>query len=198
MPNVAEWIGAGAGAVTAASALAAVTYGGKQYRLHEKARRDALRPHVVVDLVPSPSAYGFVDLVISNIGASTATNVRLRFDPELRTVLGERTQRRLADTPLITSGIPSLPPGRELRTAFELLRGRENRPDLPGQYRVVASYEGMFGPFSTEHILDIELFAEIVHVKGQDSHALASVLKAIDKDLDLIATALSQLRADQG
>ena len=98
------------------------------------------------------------------LGTSTATDVRLKFDPEVHTALGEMVGH-LVDTPLIASGIPNLPPGRELRTAFEVLRERRSRPGLPGRYQVIVSYKGGSEELSSTHVLDLELFEAIIHAR---------------------------------
>lgn len=125
-----------------------------QLRESKKARIDAARPYITVEIeLGRPMLY----LVVRNIGHSPARDVRLRFTPDLRSN-DTYLQNDLQSAPALNDVIPYMPPGMTLRfgfdTAYDLLRS-----DLPKQYRVRATYLSDYGKHEPEeYVLDIRSF----------------------------------------
>ncbi len=83
---------------------------GPASREARRLRDEQAQPFVVVQLQPSPVSGQLLELVVENIGRTIARDVRFHFSPRLESAL-ERYE--LADSPLLTSGIPTMPPRRD-------------------------------------------------------------------------------------
>lgn len=81
----------------------------QQTKIQDKLRKDAAQPYVWVDLRPDEAQGGLLLLLVGNSGATVATDVRVRFTPDLIDQSTHRSNQSVADR--ISSGIASLPPG---------------------------------------------------------------------------------------
>lgn len=80
--TAADWSAIAAWA-TLAVAVTAATFAAVQTLGARADRRERQRPQVDVDAAPWPNHPGLVRLTMSNIGETTARNIRLAFDPPL-------------------------------------------------------------------------------------------------------------------
>lgn len=103
-------------------------------------RQEQSRPWVSVDFeFPKPS---LVNLVIANFGRTVARDVTLEFDPPpTRAIEAKRSHESgtLAESVLLTSGIPTLPPGKRVVSLFDSLIERDGG-DHPERYTVVVRF----------------------------------------------------------
>jgi hypothetical protein len=131
----ATWAGLQFAALVVAAAFA--FYEANQAR---KLRQAQAEPFVVADLEVSDDQK--IHIVIENLGTTMAENVKLAFDPELRSSLeGKRDIIfPLRETKAFTDGIPSLPPGRRFRAFFDVFYSR-NRDVFPDVYKVSITYD---------------------------------------------------------
>lgn len=96
-------------------------------------------------------------LVIKNAGATTARDVRIKFDPELQ---NDQTYS-LKHIRRLTGHIPSLPPGGKIRHAFAFTVKYFNADQpLPMRYKVRATF---YGGVKTdervvEHVISLDSF----------------------------------------
>jgi hypothetical protein len=104
-----------------------------------KLRRAQAEPFVVADFEVDDDQRVFI--VISNIGATVAENVRCTFDPEPRSSLEANLDLvPLRETKAFTTGIASLPPGKRFRAFFDLFTSRD-RHELPDEYKVSMTFD---------------------------------------------------------
>ena len=108
-----SWTDVGAFAVLAAQLVVlavAALVAWRQLRHARRIREDEARPHVVVDLEVDQPAQD-IYLVVSNLGRTTARDVRLTFDPQLTSSLdSDPNVVSPRDLKPLSEGIPSLPP----------------------------------------------------------------------------------------
>jgi uncharacterized protein YpmB len=105
------------------------------------ATRDArIAPHVFVYLDQMEGEDSTkIFLVVKNAGSGVAKDVRISFDPELQPTEGYN----LEHIKRLTSYIPTLPPGEEIRHAFAFtIDYYKAEPALPSAYDVHISYYG--------------------------------------------------------
>ena len=131
-------------------------------------------PFVVMDVDYMASSLLF--LFIKNIGTSLARDVRIAVDPPLTTSLDfdMGAIKMLGD-----DGIPTLAPGKELRTLFDM-GFRRHEAGLPLLYSVTITYTDDRGDrrFSESTFLDIEQYTHMRFVERKDIH---NVYKAMEK-----------------
>lgn len=141
---------------SAEAARRQVALSSEQFEAERAARRDALQPFVVVDIVQAERDPWVLYLRIENRGASTARNVRIAFDPPPARVL-DTDDNRLRDWPPLADGIPALPPGRRLETVLDTITARATA-ELPTRYAATVTAEGPFPdhpPEPVTHHIDL-------------------------------------------
>lgn len=188
---IATWIQAAAATAAAVIAGMAAFYVRRQWQTQpqqiEAAREAELqlqeeraRPFVVVDLVPGET-HGSIHLVIENVGATLARNVRMKFEPPLVSAWDHTGDTAFADPVLMREGIPSLPPGRRIETVFDFAPERI-RQELPTTFRVTAAAEDYQGrpQAPLEYILDLAYQYELVRVSRKGLHEIAESLKRME------------------
>jgi hypothetical protein len=84
----------------------------EQIELQRQMHRDAAQPYVWVDLRPDSKQSSLLILVVGNSGHTVATNVRATFDPPFG--LGSQGAVKWSASKLLSEGIPSLSPGRQI------------------------------------------------------------------------------------
>jgi hypothetical protein len=97
--------------VTVLVLIAAAFYARSQVDVARRSREEQTRPYVVLDL-DAQSRPPLVNLIISNIGATVAKNVKFRFDPDLVSSLDGRTDTTIGELRIFAEGIPWLAPRR--------------------------------------------------------------------------------------
>ena len=95
-------------------------------------------------------------LFVTNLGATTAYDVKIDVDPPLRSSYGARFEEGL--TQAVSQTISTLPPGRELMWNMDTGFGLDGRPDLPREYRFTVHASGVFGPLEpVTAVVDLEV-----------------------------------------
>lgn len=174
----ADWTAIGTMSTAVIAAVAAsVAY--FQVRVARQARDDRIRPFVVVDIRPSASSVHILNLVVENVGLTLARNVTIKFDPPLATSEGSY---RLAESALLTTGIPSLPPGRRIEAFFDSAFSR-NGKDLPDRFDVTVTYDDAHGRRqpSLSYIVD---FSYLFGLQYMDEKGLHDIAKSVAKLAD--------------
>jgi len=128
---------------TAATAVILVVAGviaARQLSEARSLRKARERPFVVIDF-DVQSEPPFIYIRIANVGSTLARNVAFDFENRLQSSFDERPDSRepIADLPVLVQGIPSLPPGKEIKFLFDSFIDREALPDT---YGVQVKYEG--------------------------------------------------------
>ena len=113
---------------------AALVFTGRQLRSARDAREATERPFVVVELDPM-RVPTISHIVVTNFGKSIARNITFEFDPPLDNARGAEPSS------VLTGGIPSLAPGREIASVHDSFIERDGKA-LAEHHTVVVRYEG--------------------------------------------------------
>jgi hypothetical protein len=111
--------------VLAAAAIFAWRQVGEARRLGEQ----QARPFVIVDFDVEDFLF-FIE--VTNLGATLARDVRVSIDPPLGSAINT-TDERMTQLKIFTEGIPTLAPGKKIRTLFD--SAIERKPD-EGKYPI--------------------------------------------------------------
>jgi len=163
---------------------------GQQLQQAELARRDSLEPHVVVDIRPRAPGSVMLGLFVTNIGATTARDVRIEVDPPLRSSYGAMMEDNL--TKAVSRPISTLASGRVLMWNMDTASGLVERADLPRLYRFTVHASGPFGPLEpVSSVIDLEVLL------GTSSNAetIEGLLEKTVKSVDALANAISNATA---
>ncbi len=142
----------------------------------KEARDQENAPYIVV-YFDIPQNKHVIYLVIKNVGKSIATDVKLAFTPSL----SSSVFKAINDTPLIKSGIGSLPPNYELRTLFDGVINRFGNADFPMTYVVEVSYTGglVKERRTSTQTLDLSMFYGLMQVNEKGLNELVKTVEAI-------------------
>jgi hypothetical protein len=133
---IAFWSG-----VTGVTAATTGTIAIATFRSLRRDSRDRTRPVLSAELLPVVLARGTSELVVQNIGASVATNIRVAFDPPIPDTgtLSAYLVRRYAHP------IPTMGPGRRLTNIYaQMVDGQPDEP-VPEDFTVAFDYEDSRG-----------------------------------------------------
>lgn len=174
---------------TAAGVLAAgigswFAYG--QLREGQASRLDQSRPYVVVTIENGRTMFGFLDIVVRNVGAGPAHGVTIKPDPPL-----ERAKETADHGPPIAKvryfnePIPLMPPGYELATFFDRMSERcEAQPPLPDRYAFTVSYDDGHGnSWTEENVVDLGIMHDLLFSEVYTEHHIADALRDIRSQL---------------
>lgn len=155
----------------------------EQAAREERRQEELARPFVVVDFEPSPAWGNAVNLVFENLGKTLAKNVRFTFEPPLKSSQSG-TGFEVADSVLIKSGVPAMPPGKRIEALFDLSHERIST-DLPMTYRVKVDCEDASGrrQETLEYVLDLGFRYSLGRIDVKTIHHAAESLKKIEQNL---------------
>lgn len=163
-----------AGAVVAIAAFL-------QIRQSKQVRLDQARPYVLVTIEESAFSQSMLELVIRNVGAGPAKDVRIEVDPPLRRA-DETAGYSLASARIFNQPVEMLPPGFELRSFFDSTIDRhQTRDELPSQHTVTLNYNDGHGhEFKNEKCtLDLTLYEGLLYSQRFGIHHAAAALREI-------------------
>jgi hypothetical protein len=165
--------------VTAAVAVLAAIVAYFQVREARRLREEQARPFVVVDFESSPAWSNLINLVIKNVSNTLATDVRMEFDPPLKS---SDASNQLPSSLLIREGIPTLPPGRRIHVFFDATHERI-KTDLPLRYDVTVSFKDYRGRQQERLLyrLDLEPLYDVNYITEYGVHHAAKALREIEK-----------------
>lgn len=166
---------------------------GQQLQQAEIARRDSLEPHVVVDIRPRTPGSVMLGLFVTNIGATTARDVRIEVDPPLRSSYGAQMEDRL--TRAVSRPISTLAPGRILMWNMDTGFGLAGRADLPRLYQFTVHASGPFGPLEpVNSVIDMEVLLDT----SLNVETIEGLLEKTVKSVDGLANAIGSAAANVG
>ena len=164
-------------------------------------REEQARPFVVVDFDVQDT---LIFLVISNLGASLARDVRFDIAPTLSSTISDHPPAALK---VFSKGISTLAPGKTIRTLFDSFPQRESE-GLDDFYSVRIRYadEKRRRAFDETLDLDIGIYRNLLVVTRHDIHHVKDSLDRIRKVMEkwgagtgrrgLIAMSPDQRRAE--
>lgn len=171
-----DWLQLGTLVVLAAAALFAAW----QVWEARNDRRQRHRPFVVVDF--EVEATIFVEVQVSNIGATPARDVVVTLDQEPQSAL-DGGRWHAADAAIFEEGVPLMPPERRIRMLFDRVPDRIDA-GLPMRYVAAVAYRDDRGEVYEEtYPLDLDArrgFKSII-IKG--THEVAEELEKIRNTL---------------
>jgi hypothetical protein len=185
------WMASAAATQTIIVAVAA-GFAYRQVREAQRTREEQSRPFVVVDLDISDPPMVF--LTVSNLGRTIARRVRIEFNPPLARSLDNRAptkEEKEAGRPLpslvpfevFTEEIPSIAPGKVIRTLFDSMM-EERREDLPESYRVTVRYEDERGASHTEEMpLGFGGYKNLEYIRRHTIHDVHGQLEKIAREV---------------
>lgn len=179
--TAADWQAIGS-VGTLVVAVVAALYARSQVKVAQAVRADQSQPQVVVDF---GLHLGFmVEIVISNIGTTTARNVKLSFNPPLASTF-ENPQDPFLASRILTEGIPTLPPGKEYHILFENGNARYNAKELPASYEATAKFQdNRERLYEEKYILDFRLYYDYIITPNDGLHEVSKSLEKIQKTLN--------------
>ena len=169
--------------------ISLVLLGYLQLRAAFRLERSRTRPLVILDLV---SEHTFVHVTIKNYGSTTARDVRVVTEPEIRTLHGGQdshpAQRRDEPIAFITNGIAMMPPQREIKSAVGYWpRFMEHYPKL--QFSGHISYSGPGGTsYNEQFTIDLTAETGVMHLARHGLHEIAEDVRELRKQADRIGS----------
>jgi hypothetical protein len=159
--------------------VAAAIFAWSQLSEARRLREDQTRPFVIVDL--DSQVRPFFDLVVKNVGTTMAREVKVRFEPELKSSLDDFDPGKLK---MFNDGISTFPPGKEIRTLFDSGPQRFNA-DLPDVYEVTVTYKDARGrkDFEETTHVDFGLYWDRTNINIQGVHEVAKEVKKIREEI---------------
>jgi hypothetical protein len=161
----------------------------RQQELAEQIRKDQSQPFVFVDIRPDIGGF-LMMLIVENTGPTVARNIRVDFDPPLRSVKFPEVANLL----FIREGIKALPPGRRISWYFDTGPSIFSS-DVPKKYRVRVNAEGPFGP--TEEIeYDID-FSILENSEARNPAQLKDIVDQLKKTNNTLNTIAGRISTAQ-
>jgi len=156
----------------------------------KEARDQESAPYIMV-YFDVPYGEWIIYLVVKNVGKGLAENIRLNFQPGLRTSDSEDRFEKLA---LIQRGIPNLPPGQEIRTLFDSSIAYMGS-DLPRTYEVVVTYSGGIStaPRKSNQILDLAVFEGLMFTHEKTMHNLVEEVEDVGDEVEKLREEVTKI-----
>lgn len=149
----------------------------------EAARVDQARPYVLLTIDTGQTSLHMLDVVLSNVGAGPARDVRITVTPPLQRAKTRRYP--LSEARVFTEPIEMLPPGFTQRMWFDsAIERQEADPPLPGRHQVNITYHDGHGRhWDEDSVLDVELMNGVLVNEPYGLHHAADALRDISKVL---------------
>lgn len=148
--------------------------------LHARGLRDEqAQPYVVVYIEEARLGSWVLDLVIRNMGATAATDIRLEVTPP-----PVRAIDRGEEPGLVIPDLPVLVPGQDWRTIWDSTIDRY-KSDLPSRYVAKVRYRDSRGrrSFEYDYVLDWDALMTGERITSYETHHVAEALREIRKIL---------------
>jgi hypothetical protein len=144
-----------------------------------KLRLQQDRPFVVIDFEVENS--NLIYLEIANLGTSLARHVTIAIEPPLRPKIGVQFDKMK----MLNEGIPTLAPGKRIKTLFDIFSQRDDDDGLPLTHRAKLTYtdEDRGRKFDDEFVLDLELYRYLSTVTRHTIHDLYKQIEQLNKTL---------------
>ena len=160
--------------------LGAALVAWKQVKEARTLRLERNRPFVVVDFDLDESKGYLIFFEVANVGNSLARDVRIKIDPPLESAI----DIEVGKLKMLNEGIATLPPGKKLRTFFDMsFRRNEDRPDLAMNHVATVEYtdEKRKRPFKDTYDLDLDQYMNMQFVTKRGLHDIYEQLEKIRK-----------------
>lgn len=182
--HVWDAIGALSTAGTFAVAFVAVVVAWRQLKATRETRLDQTRPYVMVTIEQGLTWFQFLDVVVANVGAGPAHDVRITVDPPLASTYddGDR-EAPISSSRYFNEAIPLMPPAYQMRTFFDDYTRRYDT-DMPTVFTFTVEYHDGHGNNWKETIVqDLALMNDLEFMQVYGIHDVAKSLREIEKHL---------------
>jgi hypothetical protein len=170
------WHAAAWAALTFVALVASAIVGLRQVFEARGLRKAQTRPFVVVDFHPWQT---FVDIEITNLGSTLATDVAFEFNPPLQSTMDGDARGTFRELNLFRNGIPTLPPGKKIVVLFDQFPSRL-QANLPLTFGAIVSYRGPDGEkYRDEITLDLAMYVGTGTITQHGLHEIHRELKAM-------------------
>jgi hypothetical protein len=151
-----NWVEVGALAAILQFVVLAIAgvFGYLQLNQVRLARNSQYRPFVVVYCQLVESAQWLFEIVVENIGAIPARNVKFKFTPELKSTIGRGQVAATPQWAALNKGIGTLAPGQKITHLFDSLESRSDGSELPSEYQVSITSEGGYAKEAERYLED--------------------------------------------
>jgi hypothetical protein len=191
MPGIWNWIGSNSSQINVIATVILVVITAVYVFLTRDMLKDsreshhrATQPEVVVTVQESRNAYGFLDMVIENLGPSPAYDLRF----EVSSPVQIRQKRELREIGLFQDGMAILAPRQNVR--FFLASTYERFDELMDtRFDVVAKWRSLDGEvFERSFPIRFDHLRNMSSIGSDPGQKAAKQLEAISKTLDHIST----------
>jgi hypothetical protein len=150
----------------------------RQVREARRLREQQNRPFVVIDFDIERGVETYLE--VANLGTSLARDVKFSINPPLASAVDVPVDK----FKMLNEGIPTLAPGKRLRTFFDIGFQRIES-GLPLSYDAIVEYKDEDGKrsFKENLDLDLELFMHLESSTRRDVHDVHERLEEIAKTL---------------
>jgi hypothetical protein len=116
-------------------------------------------------------------LIVKNIGKGIAKNVKLEFQPPLI----DSHEKLLDEVLFLTKGIPTMPPGYEMRTFIGMTHEYFSNEELPKEYNVKITYycERQLKRKEIGYVLDLSCFYGLRYLRADEMSKIIQKIHAI-------------------
>ncbi|WP_375425258.1 hypothetical protein [uncultured Friedmanniella sp.] len=181
-------------AFSAVITVFAVVFAVVQVLQARRLRREQAQPFVVVDFESSPAWQNAIELVIQNTGTTVARDVHVMFDPPL-----ESTEHHpgysIADSVLVKTGIPTMPPGKRISALFDISHERK-KSGLPLTYSATVTFKDFRGKVQTplKYVLDLNFLFGLMRFTEYGVHDAARALREMQQTMAKWTSHFNNLR----
>lgn len=155
----------------------------RQVREARELRLEQNRPFVVVDFDLDESKGYLIFFEVTNMGTSLARDVQIEIDPPLESAIDVAVDK----LKMLNEGIATLPPGKKLRTFFDMsFRRNEDRLDLPMNHKATVRYadEKRKRRFIETYDLDLDQYMNMQFVTKRGLHDVYEQLEKIRRVME--------------
>ncbi len=159
----------------------------KQIKEAVATRKDQSRPYVAIYFEMTAGMESFPDLVVKNLGPTAAYDVAISTTPEIRSSTDREGELVLKEAGFLKNGIPTLPPGGEVRAFFDTMIDRPKDWEL--SYEAKVSYLDHGGEEHCDrYVLDLTPHIGTSHISRKSVHDVHGQLEKLVKELHHLRT----------
>lgn len=163
-----------------------------EYLRRKKEKIEDNRPYIIVLLEPSEASMQLFNIIIKNIGMTSAKNIRIHFSPDHNIQMGTFDQS--VNELNILKNISFLPPDKEISVFFGSYVESDPKYTIKKQYSVDVSYSDIVGrEYNENTTLDPREYENASRIDTNSIHDGVKTLNKIQKTLSEQSDALKDI-----
>lgn len=178
-----HWSASAWSALTFLVFAAAAIFARRQAMEARRLREQQTRPFVLIDFRVHQTV---IEIVITNVGATLARDVRFEFDQPLVSAYDSEpgSRRKVAEIGMLSDGIASLAPHKEMKVFFDRFPSRAEA-GLPMTYKATVSYGDPSGQeYVEEQVLDLNVYVGTGGIRQDGLHEIHTQVKKIAEQME--------------